>query len=1813
MTTNINYSKFTFIANLIMTVILFTSLSFAQLTGVKAIPGDYPSINSAVTALNLQGVGTGGVTFNVAAGHNETSSNIIIAITSNQPTATNPIVFQKSGVGANPLITAAPGVSSSLDGIIILSGTDYITFDGIDLLDPPSNTGDAMMEWGFALLRASSTDGCQNVVIKNCTITLQKINVVSSSVFSIGIYAANRDVTGATVNATEPTGQNSYNTFFGNNISNVYRGIVYVSSSTARDVDNQIGVFGEQPNNITNWGGGNQTTEGIRCEGQINVKISNNIINGGAGSTTFVHGIIATLFGTSANAANYEISHNRLTISGGSSNLQYVIRALASGDTVRINDNIIENCTTFANSDFRILSHEGTSNAVFIHNNIVRNNLKTSTTGIMYGIGNTSSVVNAEIYNNEVYNNSNGGIIHGINITGGTRVSVFGNKIYNIASSSSGTAFAVGGVTSASGPLNSYIYNNFISDLRANFSSAVDAVRGINITSTTANSNIGVYFNTIYLNSVSSGGNFGTSGIFHTFNTTATTAKLDMRNNIVVNSSTSNGTGKTAAFRRSSATNLNNYADNSNNNSFYAGIPGINNVIYFDGTNSDETIEAFKTRVSPRETFSITENVPFVNTTTLPYDLHVRTDVSTQTESGAAPVTSPIVITTDIDGDIRNAVSPDIGADEFNGIGSDITPPSISYTLLDHTLSTANRTLSNVAILDLSGVNVAQGTAPRIYYKRVSDNNTFVDNTPSTNGWKYTQTSSTNSPFEFTIDYSLLFSGTSVQMGDTVQYFVVAQDLADPANVGISEGTFASQPSSVNLTSAAFPLTGSINFYRIIILLNGVITVGDGGNYPNLTGTSGLFTLFNENIVNGNVIAQIVSDIIEPGTVALNQWIEQGAGNYILNIQPNAAVIRTMSGSNAGGLFRLNGADRVEIDGRFNGSGKYLTFENTNAASNTATIQLISLGAGQGSGDITIRNCNIKAGANNLSNVFGIFGGSSTGSISTGNAGGADLDNIFIIENNISKCRTGLFIRGTSSDQMQNLVVSGNKLGSDFADEYITEYGIYVGFADAPQVTENEVYNMIFEVSKWGIYFTNNVNNARVSKNKIHSIKQPGTVGYNSVGIVFFSATGCFDNTIDNNMIYDLSTYGNTSMYLVGIRIAGGSGYKVYYNSVSINDVIGNPATGLVSSCLFISTATTDIDIRNNIFLNTRTGNDPKNYAVFSPNTTTFTNLNNNNYWTSGNFFGYFSSDIANFEAWKTATGQDNDSYNVDPLFTSSTDLHINSGLTPTPLESGGTLIAGIDYDIDGDFRPGPVGSVNGGATAPDIGADEFDGVPFMIPDTVYVNVFNNFFDPADFTIEVGKFIKWTLIEGAHTTSSNIIPPGAASWDYTFTSVGDSYIYEVTVPGRYNYECLLHPGMIGAFTAVNALPFVEEFVYPAGEFLTDHGWTNHSGTGSFITLAAGSLTYTGYPSSGIGNHVVIEGGSGSREDVNTGFVEQNNDGDDIYYSFLVNVVSASAAADYFIHLGDRVSPTAFTTFSARLFVQDVAGSLRFGLSNTSTATMGTTNFIYGTTYLVLVKYTINTAGADETKLWVFSSGVPADELSAGVPEVHNTTTSGQDVIDAIALRQGSNAYSVQLDGLRVSTNWLDLVIPVELLAFTASVTGSSVSLIWSTASEINNLGFDIERKDKSSEWEKIGFVAGYGTTTETQTYSFIDKDIRNGIYGYRLKQIDYDGTFEYSRTIEVEINIPETFELSQNYPNPFNPKTVIGYQLPVTGNVTLKVYDVLGSEVATLVDEYREAGRYEITFDASGLASGLYIYQLKTNKFTSTKKMLMLK
>ena len=222
---------------------------------------------------------------------------------------------------------------------------------------------------------------------------------------------------------------------------------------------------------------------------------------------------------------------------------------------------------------------------------------------------------------------------------------------------------------------------------------------------------------------------------------------------------------------------------------------------------------------------------------------------------------------------------------------------------------------------------------------------------------------------------------------------------------------------------------------------------------------------------------------------------------------------------------------------------------------------------------------------------------------------------------------------------------------------------------------------------------------------------------------------------------------------------------------------------------------------------------------------------------------------------------------------------------------------------------------------------------------------------------------------------------------------------------------------------------------------------------------------------------------------------------------------------------------------------------------------------------------------------------------------NDALTSGATYYLAIANKYGTFDIAIRISG--------GGLLPVELTSFTANLIDESVILNWQTATEINNYGFEVERSVFSGQsstvsvkWNKVGFVEGNGNSNSPKQYSYTDNNINAGKYSYRLKQLDFDGKYEYSEIVNVEVKAPAKFELSQNYPNPFNPTTRI---VPSNEFVSLKVYDILGNEVAVLVNEQKQAGSYEVNFDASNLTSGLYFYKIKSGDFTHVKKMMLVK
>lgn len=214
-------------------------------------------------------------------------------------------------------------------------------------------------------------------------------------------------------------------------------------------------------------------------------------------------------------------------------------------------------------------------------------------------------------------------------------------------------------------------------------------------------------------------------------------------------------------------------------------------------------------------------------------------------------------------------------------------------------------------------------------------------------------------------------------------------------------------------------------------------------------------------------------------------------------------------------------------------------------------------------------------------------------------------------------------------------------------------------------------------------------------------------------------------------------------------------------------------------------------------------------------------------------------------------------------------------------------------------------------------------------------------------------------------------------------------------------------------------------------------------------------------------------------------------------------------------------------------------------------------------------------------------------------------TAGADICADIVTIQGT--YT----GTGTLCNGL---LPVELTLFTATLVKNEINLFWKTETEVDNYGFDIERRINEKEWTKISFINGHGNSNSPKEYNYTDKDLFTGgsKFQYRLKQVDYDGSFEYSDVVEVEV-VPDQYELSQNYPNPFNPSTTIRFTLPEASQIKLNLYNMLGELVRTIAEGTYEKGYHKVVVDAANLPSGTYVYRIESPNFIQVKKMVLLK
>jgi len=250
---------------------------------------------------------------------------------------------------------------------------------------------------------------------------------------------------------------------------------------------------------------------------------------------------------------------------------------------------------------------------------------------------------------------------------------------------------------------------------------------------------------------------------------------------------------------------------------------------------------------------------------------------------------------------------------------------------------------------------------------------------------------------------------------------------------------------------------------------------------------------------------------------------------------------------------------------------------------------------------------------------------------------------------------------------------------------------------------------------------------------------------------------------------------------------------------------------------------------------------------------------------------------------------------------------------------------------------------------------------------------------------------------------------------------------------------------------------------------------------------------------------------------------------------------------------------------------------------------------------------------DENNVYaVGQGGIVLKTVSPNQMNIITTLDEQQDLLDIAKFDDASLLIS-GANGLVYKIS--DLSIPVKLVSFYAEISANNVILNWKTATETNNSGFEIQRKlSNGNLWQKVLFIKGEGTSTEINEYNFIDHNLLPNSYNYRLKQIDYDGSESYSKVIEVNlVELPLSIMLEQNYPNPFNPKTNIKFSIPQKQFVSLKVFNILGKEIITLVNEELNSGNYLKVFNANNLSSGVYFFQLQAGETRLVKKMNLIK
>jgi hypothetical protein len=1601
-----------------------------------------------------------------------------------------------------------------------------------------------------------------------------------------------------TIDSTTLGGTSGTGTHYNIGITVAVSAVLNINGNTiTRTTLNTIGTGTKTIYNIYNSG----ASPIVNVNNNIIDNLSRNGTTGGASAGIYLSS------GTSQTIKNNTVSNFTVNGSGATSTLygMYV-----GGTTIVCDSNSVHDlsCAKASGTSLLYGIYDGLSpsNENFNYNTIY--NLSHSGTGVVYGMYQTTSTGVRTVSFNKIYAISGGGTVNGLFQTA-SLPQIFNNRIYDISTTSTSAVVSGISISTASSAGKVQVYNNLISGITAPLSNGgtTSTVRGISLTAITSSVTLGIYHNTIVLSGTSSGTNFSSAGIYHTYSVTATSGSLDFRNNIIVNNVVPTGTGKSSVVWRSAATDLNNFNVSSNNNLLYAGVPSAANLIFYDGTNADQTLVDYKTRVAPREVSSVSEAPNFLSTTgSSSLFLTIDSTLSTQIEANGTIIPN---ISFDYNNNMRAGYPgytgtsglPDLGAIEGNYLGNIANQMVFDSANADQYTGIAIRGATNLNVLRVrvytqKGYNALQATA----FMLTSASTTSTTDISNVKVYYTASDSTFTNPQLFgtaTVASSFTVSGSAKLTGGA-SYFWVTYDIASTA----TSGNFVDAAVS-NITIGGSPVllingdpSGNL---QIKAPLSGVYNVGAAYSFPTITSALNELAVVG---VNGPVTLtlmdasySVLSGEVFP--ISLKAYDGMSPINTI-TIVPNFGVASTIESANTTATLEFNGASNVIIDGRMGSTGVFMLGNNliiSNTASTAPAVRFINDATDNKILYTDLRASNSGAAGTATAGVVNI--GTTTGT--NGN------DNNTVRYCDIHANATGFPAVGVSSigtgttastNNDSNLIIDCNIY--DFYVTTVANAAVYVGANNGSWVIKR---NHVYQTAKrdysaptalvhhgfWVVPNTTNLTTASgfaIDSNYFGGNTANGTGLYEMVGTTA-AATGfqfiAIDvsvgkgalTTVQGNTItnFNDSSTSASSISFGAINLSGG---KINCNGNMIGSRTVNGAINFttysttVGGCMGIrtgpaivggATATTDtINVSNNII----SGIDMYGGPTATPE-----------------FFGLNIFSGAYINVYNNMIGDTLLPNSIHVLSTSltSTVLQRVSGIYNNPASATAhTLTNNVIANITNNYAgASALFSLTKGILVVPGAAGTFSVIGNTIKN---ISTASQTIGTGNNATLIGLSINYT--SGTYEISGNKISGLILSGVSTTAPVRTTGVYyngptsgNNLIAGNSIHSLVL--SAFNPFATINGIELAAGNTIVANNMVS-LGFDNFGSSLMEGFTMNGILKNTG--SCGIYFNTVYIGGSGVFVTSNRTFAFQRTGAgtDNIRNNIFINARNSSG-------LG--------------------GGHLAIGLNNASTLTQN--NNIYradsigifnGTGQQYFTDWqtasTVDVNSKDTTVTFVSYNNLHLAPSMAGVRSFEGVVISGVD--DDIDGQTRSIKPYIGADEVA------SYPLPVELLHVAALVKNEDVLVSWVTASEYNNKGFEVERSLNGKLFKQIGFVQGAGNSNRVSNYEFTDSEAfaktkHNTLY-YRLKQLDMDGSISYSAVIAVSRTNKETMQLNV-YPNPTAENFMVSAMAISAGGMEVTILDIQGKVVANYHQE-TTIGINTIGIEGSLLNTGIYFVKV---------------